>query len=441
MAIALSGSLVAAMGLAVRRPVVRVWAYPAGVAHDVTADLVRWSCERSRGQQAGAAELTLANPAGAYDAARSAWVAPGTRIVMRAGLHTAAGDELVTVFTGEVADTESSYGRGQGEMIRVRALDRAGRALRTEITSPRYLDSQASAIITALFTAYGGLAPAEIALSPVDYVVPRVQFVEESLMDAGYLLAQAAGRRLFFDAEGVLRWEPLGVPGVVAWSHADGKAIVAAREERRPPRATRVTVTGRLHDPVRQAGDEVAWAEATARDYEYGLMLEVPFAPSGAVYEEVRLEPVTPLAPFEQVTLYASSGTGITVKIVSPGGRDITFRCHGKQVYYTTPYAVGTASDPALATRVGDIAREVTNPAVRDDLGAALLAARLLEEAIRAQRRLTLRLLANPGLEPGDLLAITHPRTGEALYVLADAVRHAGRRGVEDSTTVEGCVV
>jgi hypothetical protein len=435
MAYALTGNYLEAMTAAVRRPLARVTAFADGVAREITADLVAWSVERHREHRAGSATLLVANPGGA-----AAWLAPGTRVTVEQGLRTAAGAEYVPVFTGDVCTAEALYRRGTGEVLTVRLLDRAGRAIAQEITSPRYTLQQANAIVTALFTDYGGLSPAEIQLAPADYMAPELQFVEESLMDAGHLLMQAARQRLYFDAAGVLRSAALALPSQPQWTVA-ARDIVWVQDTWAPPPATQVTVTGRLQASLRQVGEEVPWEEVTVSAYQFGIVVNVPFAPSGAVYEAVRIEPITPLSPFEQIALYSTTPTGITVKVVSPAGRQLTFRCYGKQVYYTTPHVLATAEDAALTARFGTIRREAHNPAVTDAATGLWLAGRLADEARWSQHALTLRLLANPGIEPGDVLALTHPRTGQALLLLANAVSHAGRRGREEQTTVEGWVL
>lgn len=444
MAYALSSTYLEAMAGPVRRPVVRVTAYPGGVARDMTDDLVAWATERHREHRAGSATLVVANAGGRYDPTggdRAGWLAPGTRVTVQQGLRTAAGEEYVPVFTGEVCTAEALYRRGEGETLTVRLLDRSGRAFAQEMTSPRYTLQQANAIVTALFTAHGGLAAGDIQLAPVDYVAPEIQFVEETLMDAGHLLMQAARQRLYFDAAGVLCSAPLALPAQPQWTGIAGREIVWAQESWAPPPTTRCTVTGRLQASLRQVGEEVPWEEVTVSAYQFGVAVTVPFSPSGAVYEEVRLEPVTPLSAFEQISLYSTTPAGIVVKVVSPAGRTLTFRCYGKQVYYTTPHVLATAEDAELSARHGVIRREVSNPAVKDEATALWLAGRLVDDARWSRHALTLRLLANPGIEPGDVLAVTHPRTGQALLLLANVVGQAGRRGREEHTTVAGWVV
>jgi hypothetical protein len=430
-----------AMAAPVRRPLVVVTAYPNRVAREITTEVVAWSVERHRGQKAGKATLVVANPGGVYamesGEARAGWLAPGTRVTMRQGLRTANGVETVPVFTGEVFAADARYRRGEGELLTVHLLDRAGRFFSQEITSPLYQNVQANAILNALFTSYGGLAPDDIQLAPVDYLVPRIQFVEEALMDAGHLLMQAARQRLFFDADGRLRSAPLQPPAEAAWTVA-ARDIVWAQDAWAPPPATVYTVTGRTQASLRQVGDEVLWQEVTVSGYQFGVMANVPFTPAGAVYEEIRLEPVTPLTAFEQVALYGTSGDGITVKVLSPAGRALTFRCYGKQVYYTTPSVMATVEAADLLARFGAIRDEVTNTVVKDEATALWLAGHALDEARWSQHTLTLRLLGHPGIEPGDLLALAHPRTGQPLCLLANRVAHAGRRGREEWTEVEG---
>jgi len=443
MPITLSNTFTAAMAASVRRPVARVVCFPGGEERELSGDLISWEVERVAEHTAGQASLTFASPEGRYRAGgeRGEWLLPGTRVQLQLGLMTDAGAEVFTVFTGEVEEATARYRRMEGEVLDVRLLDRAGRFLRQQLTSPLYTGESANDILHDLFTSFGGLSAEEIALAPVDYQIPRLQFVEETLFDAGMLVLQAAGQRIYFDAQGMLRSMPLAVPATISWYLPDGNTLLWARETTGKPAATRVLVTGRLGDPTRQVGEEVLWEEVTASDYDGAIMVEVPFRPAGALYEEIRLEVVTALAPTEQVVLYRQSATGITVKVVSPGGRAITFRCLGRQVYYTTPYVTGTATDAVLTERFGERTAEYSNPAVASDADAEVLAELLLAEARRAQFSVELCLLTHPGIEPGDLLAWTHPRTGETLQLLAKGVTHSGRRGMAETTRVTATVV
>lgn len=436
MAQVLTESYRAAMAAPVRRPLVTVTAYPTGEEREITGDIVSWSIERYREPRAGTATVAVANPGGA-----ASWLTPGTKVTIHQGLRTANGDETLPIFTGEVCTAETRYRRGEGEVLAARLLDRAGRAFAREITSPRYQGMQANAIVTALFTDFMGLTEDDIQLAPADYLTPDSQFVEETLMDAGCLLMQAARRRLFFDAEGRLRSASVELPNTPQWTDVAARDILWLRENWTPPAATTCAVTGRMQASLRQVGEETLWQEVTASAYQFGMMVNVPFAPTGAVYEEVRVEPVTPLAPFEQIALYGVSPDGITVKILSPAGRALTFRCYGKQVFYTTPYVLATADDADLSARFGAIRRDVANPAVKDETTALWLATQTINEARWSMHTVTLRLLANPAIEPGDALAIIHPRTGQPLLLLANAIGQAGQRGLEEYTTVEGWVV
>lgn len=440
MPITLSQSYISALAAFVRRPVARVFCFSGGVEHELSDDLISWELERVSEHAAGQATLSFASPAGQYSPGglRGDWLVPGTRVWVQLGLRTADRTEAVTVFTGEVEEATVRYRRLEGEVIDVRLLDRAGRFLRQQLTSPLYVGQQANDIVRDLFTSFGGLEPGEISLDVADYIIPQLQFVEETLYDAGMLALQAAGRRIFFDATGILRSAPLGVPATANWELSDGNTLLWVRETAGKPTATRVLVTGRLGDPVRQVGEETLWEEVTASDYDGAIMVEVPFRPAGALYEDIRLEVVTELAPTEQVALYRQSDTGITVRVVSPGGRAIIFRCLGRQVYYTTPYVTGTAVDAELMARFGERSAEYCNPAVATDADAQALAELLLDEARRAQFSVELCLLTHPGIEPGDLLAWPHPRTADVLQILVMSVTHRGGRGMAETTRVIG---
>lgn len=433
--IPLSQTLTAALAAPVRHPLVAVIADPLGAPRELSADLLTWSCERRRDARAGSATMSLANPGGRY-----ADLLPGTRIRIQRGLRTAAGVETVPIFTGEVVAAEADHAPGGRETLTLRLLDRAGRALRREITSPLYEEMQATAIVAALFTDFGALTPSEISLAPVECVIPRVQYVGESLMDAGQQVMQAARHRLFFDAAGTLRSAPLRPVAPVAWTLDNPAHLLALRDTRQPPAATRCVVAGAMQGALREVGGEVMWEEVTGSNYDYGVTVDVPFSPAGAVYEEIRLEILTPLADYEQVTLYAVRPDGITLKIISPAGRAITVRCHGRQVFYSTPTAIGVAEDLALLVPWGERRLEIDNGAIADDATAAALADDLLTLARYGRRVLTLTLLAHPGLEPGDRLTFTHPHTAEPLTLFADSVTHRGTPGREDVTIVEALV-
>jgi hypothetical protein len=440
MARQLTDTYLAAMDAPVRRPVLQVLVYPDGEEQDISGDVIGWRCERHYAHRGGTATLTVANPQGRYQIGaalpRGGWLAPGTGVVLRMGLATAAGVELVPVFTGVVATAEASYQRGEGETLLVQLLDRTGEALQREVYTGRYADTPVNEIITQLFTGYCRPVP-PLALQPTSTRVPSLQFVADTLMDAGHLVAEAAQKRLFFDAEGVLRTAPLALPTAPSWSYPDGRAVIAVREAWDAPAATCCLVTGRTLSGERQVGEEVLWQTATVTGYEWGAMVNIAFAPRDAVYEDIRLEVEGTLAPFEQVVLFCTDAKGIVVKVISPTGRRITLNCYGKQVFYTTPNVTGQAEDDALMARFGLMLQEHANTAIADPITATVVAAHRLDVARWRRHTVTVRLLAHPGIEPGDVLRLTHPRTGQALLLLADTVTQCSRRG-EEWTAVAG---
>ncbi len=436
----------AAMAQPVRRPRVVVTAYPQGTPCDPSADLVACGTERTWEQQAGTATLTVANMNGRYDpsglSGRETWLAVGTRVEIAHGLVTDAGVETLPVFTGEVESVTANYRRGEGETLTVRLLDLAGRFAQQECTTRLFSNTPVNDIVQELFTTLGGLPGAQLWLDPVAHTVAQAQFVEETLMDAGALLMQAVGRRLYFDAGGVLRNGPLAPAAIVDWPLGDSDDYLAFTFDYGRPSASRVVVTGALQAPVCQLGSVVMWQEVTVSNYNYGTTVDVPFHPSGAKFTDVTVTPVTTLAPTEQVVLYSVNGDSITVKVLSPGGRTITFQCSGRQVYYTTPHIATTVDDPNLIALCGyGRVREVTNAFVDTQDAADTLATTLLAHLWAERLRVTVRLRAHPGIEPGDVLQVTNPRTGAAVKLHAMTVGYTCRRGAEEYTTVDGVLL
>lgn len=436
MARLLSETYLAAMAAPVRRPLLSVEADPHGEEYQVTPDIIAWSVSRTREHRAGNGTLLLANP--------GVWaerLTPGTRVKVRLGLRTEIGMELIPIFTGVVEQSDVSMARGEADTLRVQLFDLAAPALHNDITTPSYAPMQANVLLQTLFTTYGGISPEEMALFELNYLAPATQFVQESLLDAGFQVAQAARCWLGFDAEGMLRTNPL-LPQTTTpqWTCVSSE-VRRLREWRQAPAYTRVIVTGRVQEPVREVGQEVLWAEAQLSDYEWQAMLRIPFTPAGAVYEDVRIQSVTQLSQYEQMSLYAIDRDGITVKVISPSGRDVHFLCYGKQVFYTTPQVMVVVQLPELTEIFGERLEEISNPLIVDEMAALALAQARLNLARWGQRQVSLALLANPALDPGDVIAVTHPLTGESLLILAHTVTHAGHVGRDESTTVEGWVM
>jgi hypothetical protein len=434
-----------AMAQPVRMPRVTVTAYPNGTPRDLSADVIACVSERTWEHRAGTATLTLANPYGRYDPGgyldQGAYLKPGTLVRVCHGLATTAGMETLPVFTGIVEALEAPYRRGEPETVTVRLLDLAGRYLRQECTSRLFENATLLEILAELFCTVGELPEAQFGPVATPRAFTAVQFVEEAIMDLGVQLLQAQGKRLFFDAQGVLRSGPLAPASQPDWPN-DEVALLAITERWEMPTASQVVVTGALQAPTCQIGALVMWQEVTVSNYNYGTTVEVPFHPGDAKYTEISVSPVTPLAPTEQVVLYSVNGNSITVKVVSPGGRTIAFRCFGRQVFYTTPHIATTQTDGNLLLLCGHGRRlEVTNPYVDTQADAVSLATTLLAHLWASRHRITVRLRANPAIEPGDVVAVVNPRTQAPAWIHAMTVSHAWRRGVEEVTTVDGVAV
>jgi hypothetical protein len=338
------------------------------------------------------------------------------------------------------------YQRGQAETIEVTCLDMGKRFWKQQITSTLYESLQANDIITALFTVYGEMEASDISLASMDFVIDKVQFIEENLMDAGLMCVQPKAYRLFFDYAGVLCSKITVAPDASSWDY-DGREVEWLEYSWQDPTVNKVLVAGRTLDPVEIQGPEVKWGwmdnwvlPLTTHVKTFYKAFPPPSDTFGGTYAANR------------AVLTDSGGNSVGALWVSKEDRDgcwisavsskyqpfgfayIGFDIYGKDTSLSTSVLMGSAKDDPLIAKYGEIIEEIENPLVQTTEDADFLAAATLRIALWYRYQPKLRVPCNLVHEPGDRITAFNPRTGQthSLYIREITHRHA--RGTEAST-------
>jgi len=112
---------------------------------------------------------------------------------------------VTPAFKGYIASGDSKYTRGNETLYTVKVYDRSKNWFKSKITSPFYEGQTVSAIVENIITTYGNLTAVDYDLPTISATIPKVQFIEEYIMDVLYKLYQAYQYFPYFDEAGILR--------------------------------------------------------------------------------------------------------------------------------------------------------------------------------------------------------------------------------------------
>ena len=113
--------------------------------------------------------------------------------------------EVTPAFTGLIASGGAKYTRGSNTLYTIKVYDKAKNWFKSKITSAFYENKTIDYIVEDIITSYGGLSAGEYSLPTIGETIPKVQFIEEYIMDILYKLYQAYGYFPYFDEEGILK--------------------------------------------------------------------------------------------------------------------------------------------------------------------------------------------------------------------------------------------
>ncbi len=152
------------------------------------------------------ANITLADKEGLfnplnYNSLKKDYFAENNIIKIEKGNN----NNYTPAFYGLIATGEASYVRGSEILYNLTVYDRSKNWFKKKITTSFYQDQTVSAIVLDVITNYGGLTAPDYDLPTITETIPKVQFIEEYIMDVLYKLYQAYGYFPYFDESGILR--------------------------------------------------------------------------------------------------------------------------------------------------------------------------------------------------------------------------------------------
>ena len=108
-------------------------------------------------------------------------------------------------FTGLIGSGNSVYTRGAETLYNVKLYDKSKNWFKRKITSSFYESQTIDYIVEDIITTYGDLGAADYDLPTLGDTIPKVQFIEEYVMDILYKLYQAYEYFPYFDESGILK--------------------------------------------------------------------------------------------------------------------------------------------------------------------------------------------------------------------------------------------
>jgi hypothetical protein len=437
-----------------REATFQVEVYSGAAWRDITDDVKNIRLTQPEEARPAEARLEVENPEGKYDPTRTyavTWPAAvaqylARRNPIRIHLGGRAGgvDYLYDAFTGIIATGGGDYQRGEAETVALQAFDNSLRWGKQDITSPVYEAWDANDILKDLFVRYAGLAdPGDFNLAAINYQIRRIQFVEETLMDAGRLLMQVGDHRLFCDYDGRLR-SAAPSASKPAYDYAyTGEWVERVGLEWQLPQVNTVVVLGRELEPVLTLGAQVAFATIAMWLYGEGRKTAVVVKfPEGERY--INCQPDLP--PFRM--MYADRD--VLWERVYEDEKEVKFQfwCAGAgnsvvmnivadTAAYVVPQVSGFAQDAAGYAADGRLPLEITNPCLQFDADCQWLADTLLARQAWYETQIKLRVPMNLKHELGDTIMLSNPRTGDDLWLYVRAISHGVKRGTASYTELD----
>jgi len=131
-------------------------------------------------------------------------------------------------FTGLIGSGTSVYTRGAQTLYNIKVYDKAKNWFKSKITSSFYENKTISFIVEDIITTYGDLSGGDYDLPTITETIPKVQFIEEYIMDILYKLYQAYGYFPYFDEEGILKAREVNIDATTDFTYfEDGTDSVA----------------------------------------------------------------------------------------------------------------------------------------------------------------------------------------------------------------------
>jgi|GEM_PF-3588541 len=436
-----------------RRPTLRAYAYwndPEEVL-DLTPWLQSASCSFCLEHEASEGEIIILDKDGRFDPLANGTYAQVFAEHNKVEIYMGYSDEVYKVFTGRIASGSAHYEAGKADEITVPLLDMGKSFWDMKVSSELYTNEYVNTILTDIFTSKGNLTEDEITLAAGEYLVDKIQFIDETLMDIGWMLMSPNFYRLYFNYNGHLVSRPSTPSNISRWDYSLNDVRIVDYEWG-DPTTNKVIVKGRNLAPERQLGESEDFLEVeadlfvksdgTSDHHAKTLLFKWEEWTDGDVYEDITIRKLEGgdshtdewwakvMGPF-----YYENGFAFAF----PGSGDDTLGAifTGKLVSYLVPRVTGEAKDQTLIDKYGEIVTEIDNPIIQDNADAAALAQDYLDRAKSYRYQMTLEVVQNLSHEPGDRITFPHPRTGETINCQVLRVTHKTAIGGEATTILE----
>ncbi|RLE64482.1 MAG: hypothetical protein DRJ38_05410, partial [Thermoprotei archaeon] len=194
-----------------------------------------------------------------YNSLRRSYLKEGTMVQIQKGNNNG----YTPAFYGYIASGEASYLRNGEVLYNITLYDKSKNWFKKKVTTSFYQDQTVSSIIVDVITNYGGLTPSEYDLPSITATIPKVQFIEEYIMDILYKLYQAYGYFPYFDESGILRAREINMDATTDFTYYENGTDTVAENKASAMNVVefnhrwsddelvnKVTVMGQTRDPV-----------------------------------------------------------------------------------------------------------------------------------------------------------------------------------------------
>lgn len=433
---------------------------------DISGHVMRLEVDGPSWEKAGSARLIVENRGGQFDPLVEEWTWSDTgELIEHRGSDLFRensvvricrwwGGNKVPVFYGLIARGATGYERGADEVLEVYAVDRSKNLLSRQVTTDVYENKQANAIIRDVFMTYGGLSSDDIDLASLDYVIPSVQFVDETVMDIARICLAPKGYRVYFDARGKLVSIPPPLPTGVPTAKYESRVRVVRSEWGDSDLPNRVIVYGKtlnLFEPVLEeqvlgtwsgtVGLWNEWATVTCwYSVDHKLKVKDPKIAGGQVVDGwTFLGPNVTWGLITQKTdYYCEVKIWNKEHIWNKGDFELTLK--GRPLGTAVPgVIIAEASDEeAIELQGGDVIQEVEDLPIYDYDTAKGLSDTMIAEYKWLRKQVSGEVVSGIPSRGGDVVRLHNKRNGMShdVFVISSGLRY--ERDARDIVEIRG---
>lgn len=431
---------------------------------DMTRLIERVQIQGPSWDRAGSARLTVTNKGGEFDPLVSewAWSDTGEPLGYKGALGLFAENKVVQisrwwggnkepVFYGLIAKGSAGYERNSKESLEIQAIDRSKNFMERKVTTQLYENMQANDIVRHAFTNYGGLLETDIELAALDYLIPQVQFVDETLMDVARIALAPKGYRVYFDARGKLISVPPPAGQPVKEYRSRVRAIQSEWGDAGLP--NKVVVYGRTLDLFEPVLEEQAIGTWTGRTGLWCGWAEVT-AWYSADHKMKAKDPR--LGGTDLGGGWFACGNVTQARIVSVADYYCVVQVYNREAtwnsgeYSFTIYAkpLGTAvpgvilaeaeDELAIAAQSGEVVEEIEDLPIHTYETAKALADLMIQQYGWLRRQVTAEIVGGVPDRGGDIVRIYNARAGTSHDIFVTEASARYERGKADIVEIRG---